>query len=102
MHEHVDHLQPICTDLALLPHAARGYLAATPSFKAPVSSVSAASSATGAGGSRAPQSVPLGAVIASSVCRWYEEAKEAAQRGDVVRFVSHVCQESDLHVPPTV
>lgn len=63
----------------------RGYLAATPSFNGPSATTSAASGAASGSTARAPQSAPLGAVIASSVVRWYEEAKEAAQRGDVVR-----------------
>lgn len=64
----------------------RGYLAATPTFKASAATASAALGAGGAASTRPPQSAPLGAVIASSVCRWYEEAKEAAMRGDVVRL----------------
>ena len=85
--------QPLCPDRPLptcsAMAAGKGYSSDSPTFTAGPKSLTLSATA-GAANGRAPQSAPLSAVITSSVRRWYNETKEAAQRGDVVRCPARV------------
>ena len=63
----------------------KGYSSDSPTFTAGPKSLTLSATASGAANGRTPQSAPLSAVITSSVRRWFNETREAAQRGDVVR-----------------